>query len=491
MARNWRTARTSSGSGRGGAGREVSSWRPRPGLSSRRSSGSERRTGPGPADERRADRIADGRRARRPRSAAPRRDSARPPIVAPGRSPGTPRGRGTRARPGRRGRTSASSPGGPCGCRSRGWRRRRRASRSQRPGGPVSWPWASAMNAARALVAGGDDPDPGRVEALEQAEEALAGHGEGVADAGGAKGVRDEPADGARCRSGSGGSAVRPRSALGSASARRRCCGGSVGGSARGSRLGLVAPSVDPAGSGSGGSARLGAVRLGGRLGRRVASARSTAGSARGSPVAGRLVGATSASAVGGIAGASVGSSASRSVRSSASGSSSSRRRRRGDHGERSGRGPRRRRRRSSRPARSAVPGIIGRLPVVLELERHRPRPARAAGAITLWSSSLLLPETRTASPWICDLTFGNSSRISLRDLLRQLVGQAAPQRDLLADLVAAGRLDLAPVEDLQRQAAPDGLRLDQVLDRAARCSSSVTRVELVLRLRRARRSRP
>ena len=37
---------------------------------------------------------------------------------------------------------------------------------------------------------------------------------------------------------------------------------------------------------------------------------------------------------------------------------------------------------------------------------------------------------------------------------------------DLLADLVAAGRLDLAPVEDLQRQVAPDRLRLDQVLDR-------------------------
>ena len=39
-------------------------------------------------------------------------------------------------------------------------------------------------------------------------------------------------------------------------------------------------------------------------------------------------------------------------------------------------------------------------------------------------------------------------------------------QLDLLADLVAAGGLHLAPVEDLERQAAADRLRLDQVLDR-------------------------
>ena len=86
--------------------------------------------------------------------------------------------------------------------------------------------------------------------------------------------------------------------------------------------------------------------------------------------------------------------------------------------------------------------------------------------AITRWSSSLLLPETRTASPWICDFDFGNSSRMSFVDLLREVLGQAASEADLLADLVAAGRFDLAPVEDLQRQAAPDRLRLDEVLDR-------------------------
>ncbi len=48
----------------------------------------------------------------------------------------------------------------------------------------------------RPLVAGADDPDAGGVEALEQAEEALARHGERVADADGTEGVGDEPADG-------------------------------------------------------------------------------------------------------------------------------------------------------------------------------------------------------------------------------------------------------------------------------------------------------
>src|SRR5215212_5389751 len=33
---------------------------------------------------------------------------------------------------------------------------------------------------------------------------------------------------------------------------------------------------------------------------------------------------------------------------------------------------------------------------------------------MTFWRSSLLLAETRTASPWIWGFTFGNSSRISL-----------------------------------------------------------------------------
>jgi hypothetical protein len=50
-----------------------------------------------------------------------------------------------------------------------------------------------------ALVAGADDPDAGRVEALEEAEEALAGHGERVAHADRAKGIGDVTPD---CASG-------------------------------------------------------------------------------------------------------------------------------------------------------------------------------------------------------------------------------------------------------------------------------------------------
>src|SRR5207247_1734190 len=51
-----------------------------------------------------------------------------------------------------------------------------------------------------------------------------------------------------------------------------------------------------------------------------------------------------------------------------------------------------------------------------------------------------------------------------LRDLLRELVREATPQLDPLADLAPAGRFDLAPVEDLERQAPPDRLRLDEIL---------------------------
>src|SRR3954471_22793438 len=37
-----------------------------------------------------------------------------------------------------------------------------------------------------------------------------------------------------------------------------------------------------------------------------------------------------------------------------------------------------------------------------------------------------------------------------LRDLLREIVGEAAPKRDLLLDRVASGLLDLGPLEDLE-----------------------------------------
>ena len=59
-----------------------------------------------------------------------------------------------------------------------------------------------------ALVASRDDADARLVEPLEQAEEALAGHGEGVPDADRSEGVRDEAADGPS-RGGVAGAAVR------------------------------------------------------------------------------------------------------------------------------------------------------------------------------------------------------------------------------------------------------------------------------------------
>jgi hypothetical protein len=49
-----------------------------------------------------------------------------------------------------------------------------------------------------ALMTGGDDPDPGVAQAVEQAEERLAGHREGVADPSRAQGIGHEPAHGPR-----------------------------------------------------------------------------------------------------------------------------------------------------------------------------------------------------------------------------------------------------------------------------------------------------
>ena len=47
-----------------------------------------------------------------------------------------------------------------------------------------------------ALVAGRDDPDAGLRQGVEQAEEALAGHGEGDRHAGRVERIGDEPTDG-------------------------------------------------------------------------------------------------------------------------------------------------------------------------------------------------------------------------------------------------------------------------------------------------------
>ena len=79
-----------------------------------------------------------------------------------------------------------------------------------------------------ALVARGDDPDPGALERVEQAQERFAGDRERVAHAGRAEGVGDEPADGpwsgsaTGSRSGAAGSAARSAGSVGRSALRRR-----------------------------------------------------------------------------------------------------------------------------------------------------------------------------------------------------------------------------------------------------------------------------
>ena len=84
----------------------------------------------------------------------------------------------------------------------------------------------------RTLVAGGDDADAGVAEGVEEAEERLAGHREGVADAGAAQGVGDEAPDGPRPGVGRRPPPRRRDRLLGSLGPR---VGGSVGGARRGS----------------------------------------------------------------------------------------------------------------------------------------------------------------------------------------------------------------------------------------------------------------
>src|SRR5262245_59276314 len=105
------------------------------------------------------------------------------------------------------------------------------------------------------------------------------------------------------------------------------------------------------------------------------------------------------------------------------------------------------------------------RLPVVLELERDR--------LVELTQSrddllQLVLALARDANGVALDLRLALGKLVAdeLGDALRDVLGQALAQPDDLADLVPTRRLHLAPVEDLQREVAPDGLALDEVLDR-------------------------
>src|SRR6185503_15356828 len=107
------------------------------------------------------------------------------------------------------------------------------------------------------------------------------------------------------------------------------------------------------------------------------------------------------------------------------------------------------------------------RLPVVLELQGHRlvqcPQPDDHPLEVVL-----ALPGDADRIALDLRLDLRELLADQLRDLLRENVVEAPAQADRLADLVAACGLDLAPLEDLQRQVATDRLRLDQVLDRGS-----------------------
>ena len=193
-----------------------------------------------------------------------------------------------------------------------------------------------------ALVAGGDDPDAGGVEALEQAEEALAGHGEGVADADGAEGVRDEPADGpGRRRQGSGAG-----SAGGRALARRRPAPRARP-SARHRRLGFGSPARPRRRSARSAAARPAASA---RLGRPPAADSASARPPRLAPLDRRLGLGRGRLDLGSV-----------------------------------GLGLRRGRRRSSAPSQIPASFVVGRQVVCVSLRRHR---GAAAGAATIATTS-------------------------------------------------------------------------------------------------------
>ena len=89
----------------------------------------------------------------------------------------------------------------------------------------------------------------------------------------------------------------------------------------------------------------------------------------------------------------------------------------------------------------------------------------------------MLLPETRTASPWICDLTFGNSSRISFVRLFARSSG--SPRRSPISWRTllppAGSTLPQSKIlSDRLRRTAFDSIRS---LTAAARYSSSVSSV--------------
>ena len=291
----------------------------------------------------------------------------------------------------------------------------------------------------RALVARGDDPDAGVAERVEQPEERLAGDGEGVADPGRAQGVGDQPADGPRCvRIG----CLRGRGVV--VLGRGRVSGLALGGRRFGGR-----------------ARRLG-VRL--RCRRRVGDRLRL----RRRPRVRRLSG--SGSAVGASTGAAIGSSAGTVCGSSLMPVSPRRAR---SHPDRRDDGRQDEAQDDDRDDDDDD-----------DLGESRARHGRAhlsgssgtgAGTgssssrrrvMTRCRSSLFLPDTRTASPWICDLTLGNSSRMSL--VMRLATSSVRPRRSLMTwrTVLPPAGSTLPQSKILSDRLAADRLRLDEVLDR-------------------------
>src|SRR5574338_815679 len=120
--------------------------------------------------------------------------------------------------------------------------------------------------------------------------------------------------------------------------------------------------------------------------------------------------------------------------------------------------------------ARSSSSGAgIGPSPgsaIVLELQRHRVvQSAQVADDGLQLVPALADDPHRVALDG--GLHLGEVLADDLAELLRLLACQSPAQRDVLTHGPASRGLELAPVEDLERQAAPHGLGLDQVLDRA------------------------
>ena len=371
---------------RGGSGRPRV---PAGTRSSRRSSGNDRSTGPGRPPSGLAERLGQDRRRRR------RRRRARRPTSRARRSCATWSISWNASRP----RCARSTWPTSANIGVESWRAvwmpiarlarpdGARAEAGRRPAGQLAVGLGHERGAA--LVARGDDADAGVAEALEQAEEALAGHREGVADAG-ARGARRRRAGRRSVGAGrlglrvpSSGASARRRSA-GSARRRRRSGGSRLASSAtlgsaprhRSRRIGLV-------GHRRRGSARPASAGSDGSLGAR--------GSAGGAIVVGHP---------------------------------------NGDAGTRRSTGPGRgRSRRSPRSSRPARTGSWHHRPsaVVLELERDGLVELAQPGDDLL---QLVLALARDADRVALDLRLDLRELVAdqLGDLLGEVVGQAAPQ---------------------------------------------------------------